>query len=53
MWHLETYDGTQDLTNFFNEAEKKRYYNNSNADMLLSSLEKKHPFSSKHAILDT
>lgn len=40
MWHLETYDGTQDLTNFFIEAEKKRYYNNSNADMLLSSLEK-------------
>ena len=39
MWKIETYNGSQDLTNFFVEAEKKRYYNNSNADMLLSSLD--------------
>ena len=38
-WHLETYDGTQDLTEFFIEAERRRFYNNSNADMLLKSLE--------------
>lgn len=39
MWNLEIYDGTQDLSNFFLEAEKKRYYNNSSTEMLLSSLE--------------
>lgn len=38
MWKIETYDGSQDLTNFMAEAEKKRYYNNSDPNMLLSSL---------------
>ena len=38
MWQIETYDGSQDLTEFFQEAEKKRYFNNSNPDILLSTL---------------
>jgi hypothetical protein len=40
MWLVEKYNGTQDLTDFFIEAEKKRFFNNSNADMLLNYIEK-------------
>jgi hypothetical protein len=40
MWRIEKYDGSQDLTFFFQEAEKKRFFNNSSANMLLSTIEK-------------
>jgi len=40
MWRVEIYNETQDLTNFFLEAEKKGYYNNSNIKILLSSFKK-------------
>lgn len=39
MWKIEIYNGSQNLNNFFLEAEKKRYYNNSNADIMLLSLQ--------------
>ena len=38
MWKLEVYDGSQDLTDWYNAAERKKYYNNSTPEMLLSFL---------------
>lgn len=39
MWNIETYDGTQDLSEWYAAADKKKFYNNSSPEMLLSFLE--------------
>ena len=39
MWKIETYNGSQDLTEWYAAAESKKYYNNSSPEMLLSFLE--------------
>lgn len=40
MFKLDIYNGTQDLTNFYNEAEKRGYYNNSSHAMLIDYISK-------------
>lgn len=40
MWKTEIYNGTQDLSNFYLEAEKKGFYNNSSPEMLIGYIEK-------------
>lgn len=40
MFKLEIYNGSQDLTDFYKEAEKRGYYNNSNHAMLIDYITK-------------
>lgn len=40
-WKVEIYDGTQDLTEFFNAAKKKGFFNNSSIDMLYEYIDNK------------
>ena len=40
MWKTEIYNGNQDLSNFYLEAEKKGFYNNSSPEMLIGYIEK-------------
>jgi hypothetical protein len=39
-YNLEIYNGTQDLSNFFAEAKKRKFYNNSSKEMLIDYLSK-------------
>ena len=40
MYRFEIYNGTQDLTQWYKDAEEKGYYNNSNKEMLVDWVEK-------------
>jgi hypothetical protein len=40
-WNIEIYNGSQDLTEFFAEAHKKGFYNNSSLDMLYKYIDNK------------
>lgn len=40
MYRFETYDGSQDLTQWFEDAEKHGYYNNSSKEMLIDYIAK-------------
>jgi hypothetical protein len=40
MFKLEVYNGTQDLTEFYKQAEQRKYYNNSNHNMLIDYIAK-------------
>jgi hypothetical protein len=40
MFELELYNGTQDLTNFYTEAERRGFYNNSSHAMLIDYISK-------------
>lgn len=39
MWKLEIYNGSQDLTQWFEDADKKKYVNNSSKEMLIDFLQ--------------
>jgi hypothetical protein len=39
MWKIESYNGTQDLSDWYIAANNKKYYNNSNSEMLLNFLD--------------